>query len=259
LATISQYDESEARLISHELRVAQAIQQSHLPESLPKFGPFELAGFSRSAREVGGDFYDVLALPGERALLVVADVMGKGVPAALFAAKLRTVLRTLTEWIQCPSELLARSNRLLFEELSSVDMFITAQLALLDPAARRLTLANAGHCPLMLSEGGEPARPVGPEGMPLGILPQAVFLEETLALEHSAAAVLYTDGVTETHDPAGRAVGTERLGHWLSQDLLDYRTAMGLRDRLLEQLADFKGLARQTDDVTLLVAHEEMT
>src|SRR6185503_15833404 len=125
--------------------IARNIQQSLLPKAFPALSGYELAGFCRSARQVGGDFYDVLPLGEDLVLLVVADVMGKGVPAALFAATLRTLVRTTAEWTQRPSELLARINRLMFDELSSVDMFITAQLVLVDTRQKQLTVAAAGH------------------------------------------------------------------------------------------------------------------
>ena len=117
---------------------------------------------------MGGDFYDVLKINAHSALLVIADVMGKGIPAALFAAMLRTLIRAAPELTPQPAALLERVNRLLFPELSGMDMFITAQLAYVDAKARRLVVAGAGHCPLAV------ATPTGvktfsPEGMPLGI------------------------------------------------------------------------------------------
>src|SRR5213078_2814923 len=128
---------------ARELDIARNIQQSLLPKTFPSLPGFGLAGFCLSARQVGGDFFDVLPLSSHSALLVVADVMGKGVPAALFAATLRTLIRAMAEWTHRPGELLARVNRLMYDELSGVDMFITAQLALADTRQGRLIVASA--------------------------------------------------------------------------------------------------------------------
>src|SRR5437016_5163851 len=120
----------EGRAWLNELEIARKIQESLLPKSFPTLPGFSLSGYCRTARHVGGDFYDVIALPGKSALLVMADVMGKGVPAALFAAILRTLIRTGAELAVRPLDLLARLNRQMYEELSGVDMFITVQVAL---------------------------------------------------------------------------------------------------------------------------------
>src|SRR5207244_13408913 len=104
----------------------------------PPLTGFGLAGYCESARQVGGDFYDVVKLSDHSLLMVIADVMGKGIPAAMFAATLRSLLRALPELTHQPSELLSRVNRLLFDELSEVDMFITAQLVYVDASQRRL-------------------------------------------------------------------------------------------------------------------------
>jgi len=176
----AQQEEADSRLLAHELEIARKIQHSLLPKAFPALPGFGLSGFCLSARQVGGDFYDVLPVSSDAVLLVVADVMGKGVPAALFAATLRTLVRTMAEWTHRPSELMARMNRLLFDELSGVDMFITAQLVLADTRHRRLSVASAGHCPLLLTGAGGLAKAISPEGMPLGILPNAQFAEEVV-------------------------------------------------------------------------------
>ena len=140
-------------------------------------------------------------------MLAVADVMGKGVPAALFAATLRTLVRTMAEWTHVPSELLSRINRLLYEELSGVEMFITTQLAVADVAHRRLVIASAGHCPLLLVNAKGQIKSVSPEGMPLGILPEVEFSDEIVPLEPSSCVLLYTDGLIEARNPHGELFG----------------------------------------------------
>ncbi|HKS38203.1 MAG TPA: ATP-binding protein, partial [Verrucomicrobiae bacterium] len=127
-----QEERVNALLVARDLEIAKNIQRSLLLKTLPQIPGFTLTGHCESARQVGGDFYDVIKLSPTSLLLVVADVMGKGIPAAMFAAILRSLLRALPNLANRPSELLARVNRLLFDELSEVDMFITAQLAFVD-------------------------------------------------------------------------------------------------------------------------------
>src|SRR5262249_46585052 len=160
--------------------------------------------------EVGGDLSDVVHLSDTSLLIVMADVMGKGLPAALFAASLRTLIRALASPGIEPSEFLAELNHLMFEQLSSADTFITAQLAVADLDQRRLLVANAGHCPLLISNGVHRTRTIAPAGMPLGVDKNAMFFTEGVALGPSTSALLYTDGVTEARNPAGETFGQLR-------------------------------------------------
>ncbi len=242
-----------------DLNVARQIQHSLLPKEFPSLKGFRVAGFCLSALEVGGDFYDVVPLTQDRALLVVADVMGKGVPAALFAASLRTLIRSLVEWTHEPGELLSRVNRLMHAELSQVDMFITAQIALLNAHDRTLRVAGAGHCPLLLaSAGNTKPRRVHSQGMPLGIVQDLVFPGEMLSLDTIACALMYTDGIPETCGSHGQFFGHQRLENWLgtaaSQAPL---SALELRQSFLAELNQFQGGEPRRDDQTLLVLIQE--
>ncbi len=243
----------EPRLLAQELVLARKIQQSLLPRSFPILTGLALAGFCRSAREVSGDFYDALPLGVDGALLAIADVMGKGVPAALFAATLRSFLRTLAPMAQGPAELLARLNRLMFEELSSVDMFITAQVAMINPQRRELTVAGAGHCPLLVSPKTGVAEIISPEGPPLGVLREAVFGEHAVALGAETCALLYTDGLTEARDAQGCLFGQARLADWLSQDTLRHQTVSEAVEDLVTNLHQFQVGATPDDDQSLLL------
>ena len=140
--------------------------------------------------------------------------MGKGVLAAMFAAILRAVLRATPELNREPAALLTRVNQLLFDELSGVDMFITAQLAFVDVKARKLIVGSAGHCPLLVADGSG-VKSLSPEGMPLGILADTVFANETVDLPEHCRVLLYTDGLTEAMNAAGERFGQERLTDWL--------------------------------------------
>jgi hypothetical protein len=241
--------EVEQRLLDRELEIARKIQESLLPKTFPELPGFDLAAFCRSARHVGGDFFDVLTLSDGAVLIVVADVMGKGVPAALFAATLRTLLRTMVQWTERPGDLLARINRLMFSELSAVDMFITAQLVVIDSEHQKLTVASAGHCPLLLCRGNQ-VESVSPEGMPLGIMPDAIFPEASERFDSTTRLLLYTDGVTEARNSDGDCFGQTRLEKWLKQSNATKLTAEGLKCQFVQELNQFQISSIARDDQT---------
>jgi serine phosphatase RsbU (regulator of sigma subunit)/anti-sigma regulatory factor (Ser/Thr protein kinase) len=245
------------RLVSRELEIAQQIQRSLLPKSIPRLPGMNLAGFCQSAHQVGGDFYDVLRVRDDAVLLVIADVMGKGIPAAMFAAILRSLLRAAPEWMDQPATLLARANRLMFEELSAVDMFITAQLVFVDAKHRQITAASAGHCPGLLAvddRGGIVS--IAPDGLPLGIEPDTTFSSHTETLQRPAKLLLYTDGLTEARNPHGEFFGQDRLMKWLRKGGTRSGNAQELADDLAGDLTRFQSSAAQTDDQTFLILAE---
>ncbi len=256
-------DQVNARIVAHELEIAHRIQSALLPRHLPEHPGCTLAAHWQTARQVGGDFYDVLRLDDQTLLLVVADVMGKGVPAAMFATIMRSLLRALVSRGRQPAHLLGRLNELLYEELSSVGMFITAQLVSVDLARRTVTAASAGHCPVIVTSS-DSVRPLRVAGTPLGILPHATYREESAGLEGPSGLLLYTDGVTEASDPDGRMYGIERLLALLRDQTGPAAGADALRDALA---ADIEGFCRGEplrDDRAFLVlleqpvpAHEE--
>jgi len=252
-----QKEQVDLRLTAHELDIARNIQQSLLPKTFPSLPGYGLAGFCLSARQVGGDFYDVLPLSDGQVLLIVADVMGKGVPAALFAATLHTLVHTTAEWTHTPSELLARMNRLLFDELSGVDMFITAQLVLADIRRKRLVVANAGHCPLFVVSPKGDLKAISPDGLPLGILPNVTYAQEVLPLDECGCALLYTDGLTEARNSHGELFGQERLCAWLRQCAAKHKTATELSESFLNELKMFQSQAGLADDQTFLILADE--
>lgn len=250
IATVRAHEANAvSRISARELEIAGTIQRSLLLKELPTLPGFELAAFCHSADQVGGDFYDVLKLGNNTALFVIADVMGKGVLAAMFAAILRAVLRATPELNREPAALLSRVNRLLFDELSEVDMFITAQLAFVDAKARKLVVGSAGHCPLLIADASG-VRSLSPEGMPLGILPDTEFVSETVTLPEDCRVLLYTDGLTEATNAAGERFGQERLMEWLNHT----RGPAGeLQEHLNHRLGEFQSKTSLNDDQTFLI------
>jgi serine phosphatase RsbU (regulator of sigma subunit)/anti-sigma regulatory factor (Ser/Thr protein kinase) len=250
-------EQVSVRLVSRELEIAQHIQRSLLPKTIPQLPAMALAGFCQSARQVGGDFYDVIKVRENAVLLVIADVMGKGIPAAMFAAILRSLLRAAPEWMDQPAALLERVNRLMYEELSAVDMFITAQLIFVDGAARRITAASAGHCPglLAMDERGTIVS-IAPDGLPLGIEPNTQFSSHTETLDRPCRLLLYTDGLTEARNPGGEFYGQDRLMKWLRKGAARDTTAESLALDLAQDVSRFQGSAAQMDDQTFLILTE---
>lgn len=147
------YEEQiRTKVLSKELDIAKSIQQSLLPSQIPSLPKLSVAGHSRSAREVGGDFYDVIPMKEYGVLMVMADVMGKGIPAAMFATILRSLIRAAPEFARHPELLMYRLNRFIQPDLSRVDMFITCMILFADLEEQVLKVANAGHCPLLVCD-----------------------------------------------------------------------------------------------------------
>ncbi len=251
-------EQLHSRIAAHELDIARRIQRALLPRNLPQVPGFTLAASWESARQVGGDFYDAYRIDANTLLLVVADVMGKGVPAAMFATIMRSLLRALVVRSHRPANLLRRLNELLYDELSSVGMFITAQLVVVDTLRRQIVAANAGHCPVLIV-GADAIRPLRVAGTPLGVLPDVIYREQTTAFTSPAGLLLYTDGVTEALDPAGNMFGYERLTAALRRQIGSAPNAEALRDALAADLGAFSRGEPLRDDQAFVVLLEEPT
>ena len=243
-----------ARVTQRELQIAADIQRSLLPSKIPSCMPFELAAACQSALQVGGDFFDIIPASDGVLLLVIADVMGKGVPAALFAAVLRSTIRSMPQLFDQPGELLATANRTLFPDLSRVDMFVTAQIAFLNPHQQKIITASAGHCPLLVWRRDAPAAvALGQSGFPLGIEPLTRYAQTETPLPPGAAALLYTDGLSESRNAAGEMLGEKgllRILAWAAAQTSDPQTG---KHYLLARLADYCGHEPLTDDQTLIL------
>jgi serine phosphatase RsbU (regulator of sigma subunit)/anti-sigma regulatory factor (Ser/Thr protein kinase) len=250
-------EEVRNRMFARELQIAQEIQHLLLPRSLPQLEGFGLAGGWQSAREVGGDFYDALAVDVGSLFLMVADVMGKGVPAALFAATMRGLLRGLAARSDDPAKILSGLNRLLYAELSAVNMFITAQVVHVDLQTRQVTAASAGHCPLLyVPPGRHNVVALSTQGLPIGVLPDTTYRSATTRLGDPATLLLYTDGLTDTRNPEGKLFGQRRLMGWLSANAIAGHPATEMRDRLATELNRFRGNAEMDDDQAFLLLTE---
>jgi len=247
-------ERTATRVTRRELQIAADIQRSLLPESVPACLPLELSAACQSALQVGGDFYDLIPAGDGAVLLVIADVMGKGVPAALFAAVLRSTIRSMPQLFTQPAELLEAANRTLYPDLSRVDMFATAQVVYLDSRAAKLVSASAGHCPLLFWQPGKAeASAIGQSGFPLGIDISAKYPQTTTVLPPGAAALLYTDGLSEMRNAAGEMLGEKRLLELLARAGAQTADTHAARHYLLGRIGDYCGNAPLTDDQTLIL------
>jgi len=247
----------EARVVRHDIEIAAEVQRSLLPQAMPAIPPFEVAGSAESAREVGGDLFDVIPAGEHGTLFVIADVMGKGLPAALFASVLRSVVRASNSFIAAPGAILTRVNDLLYDDLSRVDMFATAQLAFLATGTRTLTVAAAGHCPLLIcSKDDAEAVALTEGGLPLGVERGHTYLDSTIILPPRSRFMLYTDGVFERKNPTGELFGEQRLASWLARAPAAGNSAAALRRHLAQTLTDFAQGEGAADDQTFLIVSE---
>lgn len=239
--------------IEGELSVARDIQMGMVPKMFPN--PPEWPGCSlfahlRSAREVGGDFYDFYLDPEGKLIFIIGDVSDKGVPAALFMAETKTLLKGMCEPGQMPHELLARVNREL-EDGNALNMFVTLFCAKLDFATGELWFSNAGHNPPLLIRQGRGVEWLKlPPGLVLGAFPGSRFSTEKIVLAPGDAVVAYTDGVTEALDPEGVMYSERRLVENLRR--LAGGTPREMVEGLEASVKQFTLGAVQSDDVTLM-------
>jgi serine phosphatase RsbU (regulator of sigma subunit)/predicted ester cyclase len=231
----------------HDLRVARSIQQASLPKEVPTLEGWQIAPYYQPAREVGGDFYDFHLLPEGRLGLVVGDATGKGVPAALVMSTTCGMLRLAAQSHSSPAEMLRGVNEVLFPNIPT-NMFVTCFYAILNPRSGHLLYANAGHDLPYLHRNGD-AEELKARGMPLGLMPGMSYEENETILHSGEAALLYSDGLVEAHDPQGGMFGFPKLRALVAEHGED----RSLGDLLLEELHSFVGEGwEQEDDITLL-------
>jgi len=251
-------EQMHAKSLERELEIGREIQLGFLPEALPSPAGWELRAHFRPARQVAGDFYDAFELPAGRVALVLADVCGKGVGAALFMALFRSLLRALAApqfaaaasvaeglraTVQGTNDYIARTH-------GRANMFATAFVAVLDPATGALDYVNAGHePPAIIGAGGALRARLAPTGPALGLMPDLAFAVATVTLAAGETLFAYTDGVVDARDTGDEPFGEERLMALLaSQDTM----AAALLERIDAALRAHVTTAAQFDDVAML-------
>lgn len=242
---------SRDRLVSleKELYLASQMQQLIVPDVFPCNGDFEVFGRMRAARNVGGDFFDVMWLDERRVCLVVADVAGKGVPAALMMMSCRTLLRGVAATLDDPAEVLEAVNGMLCEG-NRLNMFVTVFYAVYEIDTGRLWYANGGHNAPVLVRGGEAEELESTGDLVLGVLQSHEFSSREVRLEAGDRVFMFTDGVTESEDGAGEPFGVSRLCEVLLGGSME--TVEGLVARVFVEVDGFSGDGAQFDDITCL-------
>ncbi len=255
LLEAAQAELAQKERIEHELELARQVQQSVLPRTFPQLAGYRFAAHNEPARQVGGDFYDVIQIDAETFGVAVADVSDKGMPSALYMALTRSLLRAEARRECSPREVLARVNKLLLE-LTEPNMFVTVFYGVVDCATRQMTYARAGHDRPLLLRGGV-TQELGGQGTALGLF-ESSFLrltEEQVDLAPGDRLVLYTDGLTDVLSPEGKPFERQAL-----KDLLCACAALPLNllcSAVFARLTAYQGSAEQYDDMTMLVLEVE--
>ena len=241
--------------LQNELDVASKIQQSILPTSFPEGEGYEVFGNMAPARNVGGDFYDVVILENGKLGLAVADVSDKGVPAALFMMSSRTLLKGAAIGRGNPGNVLSEVNNLLNED-NETFMFVTVLYAVFDPESGDIVYANGGHSnPLVVRPDGSSEELPMTGGIALGVMPGLEYREDNFTLGMGDTLILYTDGVSEAMNALGEEFGVHRLREiFTAQPPTSARMA---NEAILQAVAHFAGETPQSDDVTCLVLRRD--
>ena len=225
------------------------MQQSILPTEFPETDHYDVFGSMTPAKEVGCDFFDIFQLENGNIGLAIADVSGKGVPAALFMMASRTLLKGAAIGLKEPGKVLQEVNDLLYDDNEAM-MFVTVLYGVYNPETRTLTYANGGHnLPIIVHDDGSSSIIPSTNGVALGILPGGEYEQSSITCAPGDTVVFYTDGVTEAIDTDEEEFGMERLQETFNWGPEDCREAVL---SILDAVSDFAGGAPQFDDITCL-------
>ncbi len=243
--------------LEREFQLAREIQETFLPNQLPTIPGWDLDARWYTARQVGGDFYDIFELPGDRIGLVIADVSDKGMPAALYMTVTRTLIRASILDIESPAKVLEHVNDMLLMNNEN-GMFVTAIYAILNFQTGELIYANAGHNqPLVLHETTGAVECLAKGGTALGVIEEIHLKDHVMSLEPNGCILLYTDGATETFSPEGELFGEERLIEVAHRSIGS--SAKELLNHVDEALVAFRQNEPTSDDTTLLALRRRET
>lgn len=247
-------DQAKEQRLRQELSIARVVQQTFLPSKIHHLPGIDIAGVCIPAQETGGDYYDMISLGEQRTAIAIGDVSGKGIRAAFYMTFTKGVLHSLSALILSPVELLNQLNRL-FKENATRGTFISMIYGILEADKRKFTFARAGHNPMLVVRGNGDSEWLKPDGVGIGVTNGDKFLkctqEASLKLKEGDVVILYTDGITEMLNSGNHFYGEERLE----------RLVRGVRkassEKILEIIVDdvneFKGMAKQHDDMTLVI------
>jgi sigma-B regulation protein RsbU (phosphoserine phosphatase) len=240
--------------VQKDVQFAQTVQQSFLPKSQPALEGYAFYDFYQPARTIGGDYFDYIPLPDGRLGVVVADVSGKGVAAALLMARASAETRYNLAAADTPAEAITRLNASL-AALAMEGRFLTFVLAVVDPATHQVTFVNAGHmAPLLRRKGEAELREIGEEqiGVPLGVLEDFEYEQTSIELEPGDTLVFYTDGVSEAMNPAGELFDTVDEPRIARAVLESESNAAAIGEMLVGRVREWADTRDQSDDICLV-------
>jgi sigma-B regulation protein RsbU (phosphoserine phosphatase) len=241
----------EKERIEKEIEIAGAIQRRLLPKELPTLSAYEIDAMARPSKMVGGDYYDIIKLPGDRYAFIVADVSGKGVPAALLVSTLHASLHAYIEGALNLAELAGKLNLVVYNN-TEPERFITVFLGMLDVPQGTFSYVNAGHnFPIIFKPLQKLVIPLTSGGLPLGMFDFAEFQQETVTLEQKDTMVLYTDGVTEAMDKSFKEYGEDRLLRTIERT--GDKPASIFKEAIVADVDKFVDGEPQSDDLTVMV------
>jgi phosphoserine phosphatase RsbU/P len=257
------YDDQKTmdRALEREMNLAKNIQSSLLNGKVPAFEGGKVLGSSLPARLIGGDYYDFYPLLNGKLRIVIGDVMGKGIPAAMLMILTRGAFRSAAESTQSPADTLTAINQAIYEDLRTLKSFVTLFCADWDPKEKILTYANAGHNLPLCVKGNSSTVSLIPKinGVMIGGLPNQVYNEESIKLDNLDIIFFYTDGIVEAQNKAGEQYKLERLIHTL---LCNKDKEIGdIEKSVMNSITEFTDGAPQKDDITmvLLKIYEQKT
>jgi serine phosphatase RsbU (regulator of sigma subunit) len=236
------------RAMERDLELAHVVQRGFLPDIKPQLPGYSFFDFYAPAAYVGGDYYDYVDLPDGRTAVIVADVVGHGVPAALMMAKLSSEARiALASGVQ-PGAAVTQLNERLCR--SQTDRFVTLVMVVLDASAGELTIVNAGHmCPIVRRKNGKLEEPGYEQvGLPLGVTDGLHYEQMSISVERGELVVLYTDGVNDSMDIQGEFFGIDRI----RKHTLGGKVVATLGQTIIDDVRHFVGRAPQNDDMCLV-------
>jgi len=240
----------ESQRLEQEIELARQSQQTFLPSTLPRLTKWDLDSRWLPARQVGGDFYDIIQIDKDYLGFAIADVADKGMPAALYMTVTRTLIRAYARNYLSPSEVLEQVNNMLIPETHN-GMFVTAVYAVLNRRSGKLIYADAGHnLPIILRAKTGKAEFFPKGGMALGILENIELYDQSITIEPGDLVLFYTDGVSEAFSANGEIFGFEKLLEFVETQ--KGKTVCETLDNLLDLLGDFRGEMPPSDDITLL-------
>jgi sigma-B regulation protein RsbU (phosphoserine phosphatase) len=250
---VSIYTErSEQQRIFQELELARQIQRSLLPSEVPAPEEYEIHADSRSAQEVGGDFYDFVTIDDDRLMVIVADASGKGVPACMLMAMCRSFIHAAVEPFVSLEEFLLQLNKFLYRDTDDAH-FVTLGICVINHRLNTCEYARAGHTELLMRNDESVCREIFPDGPAVGLLPHELgltFAIERFEIPPATTLMMFTDGITEAHDARGEEFGVQRLCQLMDGNQMRPRE---LGETVLSRVREFAGDSAQEDDQTVVV------